>query len=162
MKAVVVHGPGDLRVDELPAPRTAPDRIAVRIVYGGICGSDLHYAADGRNGPYTVTEPLVLGHEVVGVVAQVGPDVPDAPAVGTRVAIHPATPCAPPGATTATGLHLRPSGTYLGSASTRPHTQGGFAEAAALVADLLRTLIRDQPGPAGRREPSVAANAAHP
>ncbi|MCQ8187651.1 L-idonate 5-dehydrogenase [Streptomyces rugosispiralis] len=140
MKAVVVHGPGDLRVDEPPGPRTAPDRVAVRIVYGGICGSDLHYAADGRNGPYTVTEPLVLGHEVVGVVAQVGPRVPDPPAVGTRVAIHPATPCAPPGATTATGLHLRPGGTYLGSASTRPHTQGGFAELLEVLPGQLRPL----------------------
>ncbi|WP_262697808.1 MULTISPECIES: carboxyltransferase domain-containing protein [Streptomyces] len=37
-----------------------------------------------------------------------------------------------------------------------------LSEAATLVADLLRTLIRDQPGPAGRREPSVAANGVHP
>ncbi|MBL1111188.1 alcohol dehydrogenase catalytic domain-containing protein [Streptomyces sp. 110] len=140
MKAVVVHGPGDLRVDALPDLQVAPDRVAVRIVYGGICGSDLHYAADGRNGPYTVTEPLVLGHEVVGVVAQAGPDVPDAPAVGTGVAIHPATPCAPPGATTATGLHLRPGGTYLGSASTRPHTQGGFVELLEVLPGQLRPL----------------------
>ncbi|MFJ1750666.1 L-idonate 5-dehydrogenase [Streptomyces sp. NPDC088116] len=140
MKAVVVHGARDLRVDTLPDLQVTPDRVVVRIVYGGVCGSDLHYAADGRNGPYTVTEPLVLGHEVVGVVAQVGRDVPDAPAVGTRVALHPATPCAPPGATTPTGLHLRPGGTYLGSASTRPHTQGGFVELLEVLPGQLRPL----------------------
>ncbi|EFL27881.1 L-idonate 5-dehydrogenase [Streptomyces himastatinicus ATCC 53653] len=141
MKAVVVHGPGDLRVDALPDLQVAPDRVAVRIVYGGICGSDLHYAADGRNGPYTVTEPLVLGHEVVGVVARSGRDVrDDAPAVGTRVALHPATPCAPPDATGATGLHLRPGGTYLGSASTQPHTQGGFVELLEVLPGQLRPL----------------------
>jgi L-idonate 5-dehydrogenase len=140
VKAVVVHGPGDLRVDALPDLQVAPDRVAVRIVYGGICGSDLHYAADGRNGPYTVNEPLVLGHEVVGVVARTGQDVRDAPAVGTRVALHPATPCAPPGATGATGLHLRPGGTYLGSASTQPHTQGGFTELLEVLPGQLRPL----------------------
>ena len=145
MKAVVVHGPGQLRVDALPEVVAAPDRVAVRIVYGGICGSDLHYAKDGRNGPYTVTEPLVLGHEVVGVVAQVGAQAPDAPEVGSRVAIHPATPAAPPGATRATGLHLRPGGTYLGSASTRPHTQGGFAELLEVAPGQLRRLPAELP-----------------
>ncbi|MFF0226291.1 zinc-binding dehydrogenase [Streptomyces sp. NPDC004629] len=140
MKAVVVHGPGDLRVDTLPEPKAAPDRVLVRIVYGGICGSDLHYAADGRNGPYTVTEPLTLGHEVVGVVAAVGQDATAAPAVGTRVALHPATPCAPPGTTTPTGLHLHPDGTYFGSASTKPHTQGGFVELLEVRPSQLRPL----------------------
>ncbi|MEU4895088.1 L-idonate 5-dehydrogenase [Streptomyces sp. NPDC044780] len=140
MKAVVVHGPGDLRVDALPEPEPAPDRVLVRVVYGGICGSDLHYAADGRNGPYTVTEPLVLGHEVVGVVAGAGEDVPDAPAVGSRVALHPATPCAPAGTTAPTGLHLDPDGSYFGSASTRPHTQGGFVELLEVRPSQLRPL----------------------
>ncbi|MFB6785611.1 alcohol dehydrogenase catalytic domain-containing protein [Streptomyces olivaceus] len=140
MKAVVVHGPGDLRVDTLPEPEPAPGRVLVRVVYGGICGSDLHYAADGRNGPYTVTEPLTLGHEVVGVVAAAGRDATAAPAVGTRVAVHPATPCAPPGASAPTGLHLDPDGTYLGSASTRPHTQGGFVELLEAQPSQLRPL----------------------
>lgn len=145
MKAVVVHAAGDLRVDTLPDLRAAPDRVVVRVVYGGICGSDLHYAAHGRNGPYTVTEPLVLGHEVVGVIAQVGRDVPDAPAVGTRVALHPATPCAPCGAAAPTGLHLRPGGSYFGSASTRPHTQGGFVELLEVLPGQLRPLPAELP-----------------
>lgn len=141
MKAVVVHGAKDLRVDELPVPRPAEDRVAVRIVYGGICGSDLHYAADGQNGPYRVRAPLVLGHEVVGVVAE---SVAGAPKAGTPVAIHPATPCAPAGAAEPTGLHLRP-GTYLGSASTEPHTQGGFAEILAVQPAQLRPLPEGLP-----------------
>ncbi|MBB5159124.1 alcohol dehydrogenase catalytic domain-containing protein [Saccharopolyspora phatthalungensis] len=145
MKAVVVHGPGDLRVETLHDLRVAPDRVVVRVVYGGICGSDLHYAADGRNGPYRITEPLVLGHEVVGVVSQIGHDVANAPAVGTRVAIHPATPTAPPGAARGTGLHLHPGGTYLGSASTRPHTQGGFVELLEVSPGQLRLLPDELP-----------------
>ncbi|GAA3569208.1 L-idonate 5-dehydrogenase [Amycolatopsis ultiminotia] len=144
MKAVVVHGAKDVRVDELPVPSPAPGGVAVRIVYGGICGSDLHYATDGQNGPYRVTEPLVLGHEVVGVVAEVGAEAANAPAPGTPVAIHPATPCAPAGVTEATGLHLQP-GTYLGSASTRPHTQGGFAEILEVLPRQLRPLPEGLP-----------------
>ncbi|MBB2900503.1 threonine dehydrogenase-like Zn-dependent dehydrogenase [Kineococcus radiotolerans] len=140
MKAVTVHAPGDLRVEEVDAPEPAPGEVLVRIVYGGICGSDLHYAADGRNGAYVVTEPLVLGHEVVGVVDRAGPDTPAAPPAGTRVAVHPATPCAPAGAATPTGLHLRPGGTYLGSASTHPHTQGGFTGLLAVGVERLREL----------------------
>lgn len=140
MRAVVVHGPADLRVDEIAAPPAPLDGVLVRIVYGGICGSDLHYAQDGRNGAYTVTEPLVLGHEVVGVVEHVGAEAVGAPPVGTRVAVHPATPCAPAGAGGPTGAHLRPGGAYLGSASTQPHTQGGLTELLPVGVDQLRPL----------------------
>lgn len=140
MRAVTVHAPGDLRVEEFPTPEPSPGEVLVRIVYGGICGSDLHYAKDARNGNYRVLEPLVLGHEVVGVVADVGADTPSAPPVGTRVAIHPATPSAPAGASGPTGLHLQRGGTYLGSASTQPHTQGGFVELLRVGVDRLRVL----------------------
>ena len=68
MKAVIAHGAGDLRVEDLAEPALPDDLVAVRIVYGGICGSDLHYAKNGANGAYTIAEPLTLGHEVVGVV----------------------------------------------------------------------------------------------
>ncbi|GAB3399060.1 zinc-binding dehydrogenase [Amycolatopsis echigonensis] len=145
MKAVVVHGAKDLRVDEVPAAVPEPDGVLVRVVYGGICGSDLHYAADGRNGAYPVEEPLTLGHEVVGVVADVGQSASGAPPIGTRVAIHPAVPCAPAGAAEPTGLHLTPGGTYLGSASTRPHTQGGFAELLPVGVGQLRVLPANLP-----------------
>jgi threonine dehydrogenase-like Zn-dependent dehydrogenase len=142
---VTVHAAGDLRIDEVAAPEAAAGEVLVRIVYGGICGSDLHYAKDARNGNYAVAEPLVLGHEVVGVVDSVGPDTPDAPPVGTRVAIHPATPNAPAGATAPTGLHLQPGGAYLGSASTRPHTQGGLTDLLRVRTGQLRVLPVELP-----------------
>src|SRR5438445_597193 len=68
------------------------------------------------------------------------PPRPGAPSVGARVAIRPATPPAPPAAPRPTGLHLRPGGTYLGSASTLPHTQGGFAELLEVMPGQLRPL----------------------
>ena len=66
MKALVVHGAGDLRFDDLPAPAPEPGQVLVRNTHGGICGSDLHYYKHGAVGAFSLREPLVLGHEVVG------------------------------------------------------------------------------------------------
>ena len=87
MKALKVYGAGDLRLDDLPA--VTPDRgqILVRTTHGGICGSDLHYYRHGAVGAFTLREPLVLGHEVVGRIAS---DLAGGLAAQTAVAIHPA------------------------------------------------------------------------
>ena len=47
--------------------------VAVKSV--GICGSDVHYWADGACGRFVVTDPIVMGHETSGTVVQVGSDV---------------------------------------------------------------------------------------
>lgn len=151
MKAVVVHGAGDLRIDEIDRPVPGPGQVLVRVVYGGICGSDLHYAHAGRNGVYEVKGPLTLGHEIVGVVAELGEGVTDAE-IGARVAVHPASPTPPVGAPRGTGLNLAVGGTYLGSASTSPHTQGGFAEYLVTDAAQLRLL----PGELSLRRAALA------
>ncbi len=84
MKALTWHGVSDVRVDEVPDPtiRDSTD-IIVRITTTGLCGSDLHL--------YTVLAPFldagdVLGHEPMGIVEEVGPDVTEV-AVGDRVVI---------------------------------------------------------------------------
>ncbi|GAB3677898.1 zinc-binding dehydrogenase [Saccharopolyspora tripterygii] len=140
MQAVVAYGAGDLGLENRPVPTPGPDEVLIRIVYGGICGSDMRYAQDGRNGAYTIVEPLTLGHEVVGIVDRIGSAVSGSPVVGTAVAIHPATPAPPVGGREGHGLHLAPGGTYLGSASTNPHTQGGFVEYLAVQPGQLRRL----------------------
>ena len=75
MKAVVVHGKGDLRVEEIPDPVCGRDEVLVGMEWGGICGSDLAYWQKGVSGTAVLTDPLVLGHEVAGHVAEIGPDV---------------------------------------------------------------------------------------
>lgn len=137
MKAVVVHGARDLRIDEVSRPALEAGQILVRVIYGGICGSDLHYFDQGRNGNYVVNEPLVLGHEVVAIVAEIGAGVDSPARVGDVVAIHPARPTPPPGGVLGKGLHIMP-GSYLGSASTTPHTQGAFAQIIAVNPDQIR------------------------
>ncbi|MFI7481131.1 zinc-binding dehydrogenase [Kocuria sp. M1R5S2] len=141
MRAVVIHGKQDLRVEEVPTPEPAVGQVRLRIAYGGVCGSDLHYWAEGANGEYVLREPLVPGHEVSGTV-DLDPSGELAP--GTPVTVHPATFGTP-----APGLegrrHLWPGGAYLGSASTRPHTQGGMSEHLLVRRDMVRVLPEGVP-----------------
>ena len=50
MKAVVVHGKGDLRVEEIADPDCGPDQVLVEMEWGGICGSDISYWQKGASG----------------------------------------------------------------------------------------------------------------
>ncbi|QCR43482.1 L-idonate 5-dehydrogenase [Curtobacterium sp. SGAir0471] len=153
--AVVVHGAGDLRVEELPAPAPRPDEAVVSVAYGGVCGSDLHYWRHGAVGESILREPMVLGHEVVGTVTAAAADG-SGPAVGTTVAVHPATTGTAPGRYPADRPNLAPGTTYLGSAAHLPHTQGGFARFTALPTRMLRPL----PAGLSLREAALAEPAA--
>ncbi|WP_424944976.1 L-idonate 5-dehydrogenase [Aliiroseovarius crassostreae] len=102
-------------------------QVLVRISNGGICGSDLHYFFDGGVGPIRVTEPLVLGHEIAGIVAEIG-DPDCGLRVGDKVSVSPSQPCL--------NCHFCGRKEYqhctdmrfLGSAKTTPHVQGGFRQ----------------------------------
>ncbi len=73
MKALTWHGNQDVRVDEVPDPSVQkPDDVLVRITTTGLCGSDLHLY--NVLGPF-LSEGDILGHEPMGVVEEVGPDV---------------------------------------------------------------------------------------
>jgi L-idonate 5-dehydrogenase len=136
----VIHGRGDLRVEELPAPAPGPGQVLVAVRYGGVCGSDLHYWRHGGVGDFRLREPMLLGHEVVGTVLAHGSPDASTPAAGTAVAVHPATPCGvcPE---CADGRHNVCRDTrYLGSAARFPHVQGGFAAQVAVPAEQLRPL----------------------
>ncbi|MFN8619851.1 MAG: NAD(P)-dependent alcohol dehydrogenase [Chloroflexota bacterium] len=92
MKAAVLHGVGDLRLDTVPVPAYGPDQVLVRVRACGLCTSDVHYLQHGRIGEYVVREPMILGHEVAGDVVAVGADVTSV-RVGDRVAVEPGVPC---------------------------------------------------------------------
>ena len=87
MKQVRLHGPNDVRIDEVPEPQAGPRDVVVRVGACGICGSDVGYVKlGGIAGP--TRRPLPLGHELAGVVEQVGADVRGL-AVGACVVVHP-------------------------------------------------------------------------
>lgn len=136
MKALVIHGKQDLREENLSDAPLAPGKVRLRMAFGGICGSDLHYYHEGANGAFVIKEPLIPGHEMSGVVEQ---DPSGEWIKGTPVTIHPATfGQSQPGIESQP--HLWPNGAYLGSASTWPHTQGGMSEYLDVDGHMLRAL----------------------
>jgi len=127
MRAVVIHAPKDLRIEQFPDPAPAAGEVRVKIAAGGICGSDLHYYHHGGFGTVRIRQPMALGHEISGVIAAVGSNVSHLQA-GMRVAVNPSQPC---GAC----LHCREGMRnqcldmrFMGSAMRMPHVQGGFRE----------------------------------
>ena len=92
MKALVLHGVGDLRVEDVPEPEAGAGQVKVRIQAVGVCGSDVHYYTHGRIGDQVVEKPIIIGHEGAGEIVACGEGVEDL-AVGQRVAIEPALSC---------------------------------------------------------------------
>ena len=72
MLACRIHAKDDLRVEETAVPDAGPGEVLLKLGAGGICGSDLHYYFEGRNGSFVVRETLIPGHEASAVVARVG------------------------------------------------------------------------------------------
>lgn len=127
MRALVCHAPQDLRLEVIPAGLLGAHELSVRVAFGGICGSDLHYFQHGGFGTVRLKEPMALGHEVSGVVDAVGSAVKNF-CVGQRIAISPSRPCGQ--------CHFCLSGLpnhcssmrFYGSAMPFPHIQGAFRE----------------------------------
>ncbi|WP_255769550.1 L-idonate 5-dehydrogenase [Pseudarthrobacter sulfonivorans] len=139
--AVVAHGKGDLRIEDVALGAPAADEAVIEVAYGGICGSDLHYWLHGAAGESILKAPMTLGHEISGTVVVAAADG-TGPAAGTPVAVHPATPGLGDGTVRypADRPNLSPGCTYLGSAARFPHTDGAFARYVNLPARMLREL----------------------
>src|SRR4051794_1035308 len=72
MRATTIHGPGDIRVEEVPDPAiTLPTDAVVRVAAGCICGSDLW----GYRGESRIRPGQTIGHECIGEGVEVGADV---------------------------------------------------------------------------------------
>ncbi|MEN3184348.1 MAG: galactitol-1-phosphate 5-dehydrogenase [Atribacterota bacterium] len=88
MKAVRLHAPGDLRVEEVPIPRIGEHQVLIRVRAVGVCGSDPGRVM--KKGTYSY--PMTIGHEFSGEVVEVGPKV-TACKPGDRVTVAPLIPC---------------------------------------------------------------------
>lgn len=160
MKAIVAHAAKDLRLDEFDMPKAGPGEVLLRTQAGGICGSDLHYFNHGGFGTVRLKEPMILGHEVSGVIEALGDGVTGLD-IGQLVAVSPSRPCyacryCHEGAHNHC-LNMR----FYGSAMPFPHIQGAFRE--MLVADAAQCAVADglSAGEAAMAEPlSVVLHAA--
>lgn len=152
MRSVVIHAAKDLRIEDRPVEPLSPGQVAVRITAGGICGSDLHYYNHGGFGTVRVREPMILGHEIAGTIAEVAPDVTTV-AVGDRVAVNPSRPCKNCRFCLAGlpnhCLNMR----FYGSAMPMPHIQGGFREVLVCEASQCFAATRASAGELAMAEP---------
>lgn len=127
MLACKIHAKDDLRVEADAMPVAGPGEVLLKLGAAGICGSDLHYYFEGRNGSFVVREPLIPGHEASAVVAAVGPGVTRV-APGDKVAVSPSHACGRCSYCRQGREQLCTNMKFLGSASLYPHVQGMFRE----------------------------------
>jgi (R,R)-butanediol dehydrogenase / meso-butanediol dehydrogenase / diacetyl reductase len=99
MRAAVYHGRQDLRLEDVAEPSPKAGEVKLRVLFNGICGSDLHEYYEGpittRLEPHPLTgvkNPVILGHELSGEIVQLGAGVEDL-SVGDLVAVEPVETC---------------------------------------------------------------------
>ena len=159
MKALYAHGARDLRLAEVEVGPVGPGEVRIRLVRGGICGSDLHYYNHGGFGTVKLREPMILGHEVAGEVVDLGPEVAGL-GPGDLVAISPSRPCG-------TCRYCRKglpnqceNMRFYGSAMPFPHIQGAFRQEIVVAASQCVPAHGLSPAAAAMAEPlSVALHA---
>ncbi len=89
MKAVVFRGTGRIALEDVPRPRARAGEAVIRVTTTTICGTDVHIV----RGEYPVKPGLILGHEPVGVIEELGAGLEDEYSVGQRVIVGAITPC---------------------------------------------------------------------
>ena len=89
MRAVAFQAPGQIEIVERPKPVPRAGEAVIRITATTICGTDVHII----KGEYSVRPGLILGHEPVGVIDQLGPGLEAEYQVGQRVIVGAITPC---------------------------------------------------------------------
>lgn len=130
MKAWVLHGINDFRLEEVKQPVPAKGEVLVAVKAAGICGSDIPRIY--QTGAHT--HPLIPGHEFAGVVEQTGNDV-DEKWVGKRVGVFPLIPCRECVPCRNRQYEMCRNYSYLGS-----RRDGGFAEYVAVPIENLMEL----------------------
>jgi L-iditol 2-dehydrogenase len=133
--------PREVRMEDVPEPVPGPDEVLCRVVACGVCGSDVSEAWVARK------VPVVLGHEVVGIVEAVGAQVPaGGPGVGEAVVIHHHAPCG------TCRRCARGHETLCDRFRSTALDPGGFAQKVRVPADLVAELL-----PIGALDPERAS-----
>lgn len=125
MKAALMYGPSDIRVEEIEKPACPEGGFILKVMAIGLCGSDIrNLTTDSRKGQY----PHIYGHEIVGVVDEVTPGM-DKYKIGDRLYIYPVDHC----------LECEPCRTghseNCENAGDYTSRQGGFADYVPVTAE---------------------------
>ena len=122
MKAIKYHGPGKVEVADIPKPEVGPGQVLVEVKYCGICGTDVH----AYSMPGIFDWELVLGHEAVGFVREIGEGV-EGFYPGQPVAVGPPGDCGSCYACNTGNPNTCPNG-FPNTLGIGPGTQGAYAE----------------------------------
>lgn len=153
MRALVFHGPQDIRLTDVAQAPLAPGELRVRVSYAGICGTDLRIF----RGTKRVAGPRIIGHEFAGTICEVGRGA-EGYGVGERVVVYPIIACGRCYACRGGRRNICVNRRTLGY-----EVDGGFAEyvtvPAAAVADGNVVPVPDKVSDvaAGASEPAAAA-----
>jgi len=132
MNAAVLNRPLDIEVKQVPIPVPKGDEVLLKVHCIGICGSDVHYYEHGKIGRYVVEAPIILGHELSGVVVQVGEQVTGV-AAGDRVAVEPGVTCGRCGYCKSGRYNLCPDVVFMAT----PPVDGAWAEYVTIRSDFV-------------------------
>ena len=127
-----------IRINEIPEP--ADDEVLVKVAVNGICGSDVHFYADGKLGNFIVDEPYIPGHEASGVIAALGRGVRGF-MEGEKVAIEPGIPCGKCRLCLSGRYNLCPDVRFLSA----PPVDGTFCDYVCVRASFLHKIPEDMP-----------------
>jgi L-iditol 2-dehydrogenase len=123
---------------DIPVP--AKDEILIKITANGICGSDIHFYAEGRLGNFVVTVPYIPGHEAAGIVAALGSSV-NGFSLGDKVVIEPGISCGRCSYCKSGKYNLCPSVTFLSA----PPVNGTFCDYLCVRSDFVYKISEDLP-----------------
>lgn len=92
MQASFLYGIRDVRLESCPMPAPGAGEVLLKVKVVGVCGSDVHYYAEGRIGDQVVDAPIIMGHEFSATLVELGEGV-EGLHVGQLVAVEPAISC---------------------------------------------------------------------
>lgn len=128
MKVARFHSPGDIRVEDAPEPEPGPGEVKIRVRNCSTCGTDVKIFKFGH---HHIRPPRVIGHEIAGVVTEVGEDVAGW-RPGDRVQVIAAIPCGRCEECRRGRMTVCPNQESMGY-----HYDGGFAEHTIVPAKVL-------------------------
>lgn len=130
MRVAVMNAKQDVSIEPRPIPAPKANEVLIRISTAGVCGSDLHYYADGKIGDIPVQTPFVLGHEIAGTIVALGSNVQGL-REGQLVAVEPGIPCSKCEMCRSGHYNLCPEMRFLAT----PPYDGAFSEYLAYPAE---------------------------
>ena len=90
MKAAVFYGTRDVRIEDVPKPTAGPGEVVLRVLRCAVCGTDKRIYTHGQK---NVVPPAITGHEIVGIIQEIGPNVEGGLRVGQRAVVATVVGC---------------------------------------------------------------------